>query len=473
MLRPAFLLVCLVCLPVALTSQTPLLRNASLLELESILAEYGDVATERVQYDLDQGSVVVLEISYNALPQTVVRAYADDGPIMLFGHILRQDINPGGFLRSAEARDQEMWAFSIDDDGDLAYSGLIDSDTRESMEEEAVLLIVSLQMTVEPHLYDAAPGVDAGELFDVMACEQAIVESMLMMPAEVRSEIRPKEYCLCLGDRVEGDPTLGAALLNPTSPEGMALMKSCWDAYLPRWRELGVTFEMMMGEVNVDEVEEQVRSTFVRSCVETMAAEPTWVSSGSGYGQAESFCRCAFDEMVARDDLSLEDFNDLNSDVMVELRASCIAELGLGSPAGWNAGKAIQGCAGEQRLPMLWSGSGYQIRLTLGGITKYILLDSGASEVIIDQRWYEDLRAEGSIRPGDFQGVEYLEIADGSTASVSRYRVSSLTIGDCVLRDFSIGVLDDGGMTMCGMGLLGLFDSWTMDTRNSELILRN
>ena len=42
-----------------------------------------------------------------------------------------------------------------------------------------------------------------------------------------------------------------------------------------------------------------------------------------------------------------------------------------------------------------------------------------------------------------------------------------------MLNDFSIGVMGEGRMTMCGMGLLGLFDSWTMDTRNSELILRN
>ena len=95
-------------------SQTPLLKNASLLELESILAEYGDVETERVQLDLEQGTVVILEISYSALPQTVLTAYASEGPIMLFGYFSEQDIDPRRFLLSDEARGQNSWIFEVE-----------------------------------------------------------------------------------------------------------------------------------------------------------------------------------------------------------------------------------------------------------------------------------------------------------------------------------------------------------------------
>ena len=95
-------------------SQTPLLKNASLLELESILAEYGDVETERVQLDLEQGTVVILEISYSALPQTVLTAYASEGPIMLFGYFSEQDIDPRRFLLSDEARVQILFCLSKD-----------------------------------------------------------------------------------------------------------------------------------------------------------------------------------------------------------------------------------------------------------------------------------------------------------------------------------------------------------------------
>jgi hypothetical protein len=472
MRRPALLFLILTGVLNVALSQTPLLKNPSLLELESILAEYGDVGTERVQLDLEQGTVVILEISYSALPQTVMTAYASDGPIMLFGYFSQEDISPRRFLASSEALEQELWTFEEDGDGDLSYKAYMDVESREALEEDAVMLVVSLQMITEPFLGSLAATAESEELFDVAACERAIAQSIVGMPEQVRSEVNPMEYCQCIGKRVEDDPSLGSALLNPSSPKGTDLMKSCWDTYIPRWRELGLTFEAVMGEVNVEEMEDQVRNTFVRSCVEAMAADPSWGTSDIGYGQADAFCRCAFDEVVDREDLSLEDFNDMNSDVLVELRAGCIEELGFGSPAGWNSDLRAQGCVGEQRIPTLWNGAGYQIRLTLGQTSKYILLDSGASEVIIDQRWYDELRSEGSIRPGDYEGVEYVEIADGSTASMDRYRVSSLTIGECVFRDFSIGVMKEGGM-MCGMGLLGLFDSWTMDTRNSELILRN
>jgi len=454
-------------------SQTPLLKNASLLELESILAEYGDVETERVQLDLEQGTVVILEISYSALPQTVLTAYASEGPIMLFGYFSEQDIDPRRFLLSDEARGQNSWIFEVDDDGDLGYKAFLTPETREEMEELAIALMVLLQLTVEPHLYnEAAPVVEVADALDIAACIESVSAPMASLPMKMRQEFQPEAFCLCIADRATEDPSLITAMLNPTSDEGQALMRSCWESYLPRWQELGVTFDAMMAEVNGDEVNRNLRRNWVRNCVEAMVAEPEWANSDIGYGQAEGYCGCLFDEMANREDLSLADFEDLNSDAMVELQASCIDELGLGSPAGWNAGQLAQGCAGEQKLPLLWNGSGYQIRLTLGATIKYILLDSGASEVIIDKRWYEDLRAEGSIRPGDYQGVEYLEIADGSVATIERYRVSSLTIGDCVFRDFSIGVMEEGGM-MCGMGLLGLFETWTLDTRNSQLILRN
>ena len=472
MLRAALLFTCWFGFQAVSTAQTPLLKNPSLLELESILAEYGDVETERVSLDLEQGTVVMLEINYSALPQTVMTAFASDGPIMLFGYFSQQDLNPRLFLLSDEARDQDSWMFEVDDDGDLEYKAFLTPETREEMEELAVALIVLLQLAVEPHFYTPSPAAKTNEMLDISACIESVSAPMASLPADMRREFQPEAYCLCIAEKATDDPSLITAMLNPTSDEGKALMRSCWDDYLPRWRELGVTFDAMMAEVNGDEVNRNLRRNWVRKCVEAMVAEPEWANSDIGYGQAEGYCGCVFDEMSAREDLSLADFEDLNSDAMVELQASCIEELGLGSPAGWNAGQSAQGCVGEQRVPLLWNGAGYQIRLTLGGTAKYILLDSGASEVIIDQRWYDDLRAEGSIRPGDYQGVEYLEIADGSTAAVERYRVSSLTIGDCVFRDFSIGVMEEGGM-MCGMGLLGLFDSWTLDTRNSELILRN
>ncbi|MDA8695380.1 hypothetical protein N9L83_00360 [Flavobacteriales bacterium] len=63
-------------------------------------------------------------------------------------------------------------------------------------------------------------------------------------------------------------------------------------------------------------------------------------------------------------------------------------------------------------------------------------------------------------------------MADGSPARVERYTVPYLTIGDCTFRDFEVGVMDEGGM-LCGRGLLGLFDSWSVNTGDAELILRH
>ena len=43
-------------------------------------------------------------------------------------------------------------------------------------------------------------------------------------------------------------------------------------------------------------------------------------------------------------------------------------------------------------------------------------------------------------------------------------------MGDCTYRNFVLGVVPEGGM-LFGMGFLGLFDSWEIDSRNEVLIL--
>ena len=63
-------------------------------------------------------------------------------------------------------------------------------------------------------------------------------------------------------------------------------------------------------------------------------------------------------------------------------------------------------------------------------------------------------------------------LADGSEVAVEKYRVSEMRVGTCVVRDFVVGVMEEGGMLL-GMGYLGLFDSWELDQATQTLRTRN
>jgi predicted aspartyl protease len=82
------------------------------------------------------------------------------------------------------------------------------------------------------------------------------------------------------------------------------------------------------------------------------------------------------------------------------------------------------------------------------------------------------LKISGVIGPGDYLGLEMFILADGREVVVEKYRLSEMTVGSCVLRDFVVGVMEEGGMLL-GMGYLGLFDSWELDQSTQTLRTRN
>ena len=84
----------------------------------------------------------------------------------------------------------------------------------------------------------------------------------------------------------------------------------------------------------------------------------------------------------------------------------------------------------------------------------------------------KSLKISGVIGPGDYLGVEMFVLADGSEVAVEKYRVSEMSVGTCVVRDFVVGVMEEGGMLL-GMGYLGLFDSWELDHATQTLRTRN
>ena len=448
-----------------------MLREASLLEIEDILTGYSDVSSERVTIELETGRTVLLELSFAELPQTKVRAAAMGNDVLLLGYISREFIDPLGFMRAEPPNEDDVWSFEIDGDGDLSYSAVFTPVSKEDMETMVIAHLVLLQMRVQPYLDDlTAVPVEDENAFDVAGCAEGVERAWVGMPQEMVAEFNAWEYCTCLKDKVSADPTLISAMLNLSSPEGKALIASCWASFVPNHEELGLTVDMVFEATNPEQIEASNKKAFVRGCVREIMEDPEVYNDQLTYGAVEECCSCRFEAMSVRDDLSWEEMADPASDMAIEIAAECIHLIEDQSPAGWNADVSVEGCTREQHIPLLWDGSGYQMRLNLGGVTKYIVMDTGASEVVISRDWFNELSSEGAEL--NYKGAEFLQMADGSPARVERYTVPYLTIGDCTFRDFEVGVMQEGGM-LCGMGLLGLFDSWSVNTGDAELILRH
>jgi clan AA aspartic protease (TIGR02281 family) len=111
----------------------------------------------------------------------------------------------------------------------------------------------------------------------------------------------------------------------------------------------------------------------------------------------------------------------------------------------------------------------WKVKLGLGDSQKYFLIDSGASELVINEDWASQLRTKGVLSPYPTDVIE-LTLADGRTIAGEIYQASSLNIGECSIDDFEVVVVSEGGM-LCGMGVLSLFSSWQIDEPNEQLIL--
>ena len=114
----------------------------------------------------------------------------------------------------------------------------------------------------------------------------------------------------------------------------------------------------------------------------------------------------------------------------------------------------------------------FQTNMSFGEIEKYLTLDSGCSEVILNEDLAKSLKIAGDIGPGDYLGLEMFTLADGRDVAIEKYRVRQMKVGSCVMNDFVVGVIEEGGMLL-GMGYLSLFDSWELDQSAQTLRTTN
>ena len=235
---------------------------------------------------------------------------------------------------------------------------------------------------------------------------------------------------------------------------------------------IGVS-EIDLDDFDDDKVEDAVKRGYMRGCMRE--AEVLLVDLGL-YDEdlAEEYCLCMYENMRAQDSFKMSDLEDENSVLMTEIDAAC-SHILTGSSAAtpvqyWNE---LDGCSGVHTTPYLTTSAGeVKVKVSFDGTEKYLTLDSGCTEVILNEDLAKELKISGVIGPGGYLGLEMFILADGREVAVEKYRLSEMAVGSCVVRDFVVGVMEEGGMLL-GMGYLGLFDSWELDQSTQTLRTRN
>lgn len=125
----------------------------------------------------------------------------------------------------------------------------------------------------------------------------------------------------------------------------------------------------------------------------------------------------------------------------------------------------------EHSVPMLPQASGnYYVKGSLSGVETEMLVDTGAGYVAVSKRTFESLkRATGTEFLRDVVGA----LANGATVKVPVYRVATLTLGSCALRDVEVAVVPGSTRDILGLSALRKAEPFALQLEPPQLLLSN
>jgi clan AA aspartic protease (TIGR02281 family) len=99
------------------------------------------------------------------------------------------------------------------------------------------------------------------------------------------------------------------------------------------------------------------------------------------------------------------------------------------------------------------------------------VVDSGAADVSITQDVFLTLVRTGTIQESDLTGKKTYTLANGSTESLSTFKIRSLTIGGTIIENVDGSVSPVEGSLLLGQSFLSRFKSWSLDNARGTLAL--
>jgi len=192
---------------------------------------------------------------------------------------------------------------------------------------------------------------------------------------------------------------------------------------------------------------------------------------------AEEYCNCAISKLLSagysyKDILEIE---NENSTAFNEIAVPCLAEVlktkdEFKSSNSYNIND-IKGGSYRSLIPLIeYFGNGYKIKISISGVTKYYLFDTGASDIIIDRDTERELLLNGVLKKENYLNKTEYTLANNQTVKAQKIKVDNITIGDYTINNVVIAVIDEGSL-LCGKSFLDKFKKWEIDKQNNVLIL--
>lgn len=309
-------------------------------------------------------------------------------------------------------------------------------------------------------------GVELGDRSELIeSCIEGMAEEVVL---DEGLNFSPRAICSCMIDqllpKMTVDDFLSLTTLDDEEIENILLVKYFQDILVCLGKE----------EPGVDS-ELSLRNEIVESCVDQMGNDQHLADAGFSHSQAWHFCSCAVDKILLKG-YSYEQIlhaEDENGAFFNEVIMGCIDHLmdvsGLVSNF-YNPSDISGGDESSQVTLLNFASMGHKVKLSICGVEKYFLFDTGASDMLISQELADELQRQGCIGEDNYLGETQYVTADGKTVNAVNLVLNNVKIGDYTVDNVVVGVID-GASLLCGLGLLQKFQKWEVTNGGQALLL--
>ena len=192
--------------------------------------------------------------------------------------------------------------------------------------------------------------------------------------------------------------------------------------------------------------------------------------------KAKQFCQCEFEMLKDRVNTYQEyldyfdEIGDPNKPSYNEIILPCRNTIKIHQSPNTYVLSDIEGFSDQSIVKLTPDGTTYKIKLIIGGVVRYFVFDTGASELVINSELEQELLTNGKISSDDYVASKEFEIADGSVIKARGVRLNNIVIGGFRVNNVVAYITEDGGM-LCGMGLMNKFKTWEFDKENQMLTI--
>ena len=225
------------------------------------------------------------------------------------------------------------------------------------------------------------------------------------------------------------------------------------------------------------DLQQSFRNTAIEACADEILTDGELDEIEISERQARNFCSCAVDKLLAQGYTyeQLMQADDVDGPVFNEVILACASELGndfaMFNGETYNP-EDIRGEGASSQITLIqYSSNGHKVKISICGVEKYFLFDTGASDMIINTEIEKQLIANGCLSEDNYLGETEYELADGTTAKGQIVVLNNVKIGSYVVDNVMVSIIE-GGSLLCGHSLLNKFKKWELKGGSSLILYK-